>query len=181
MGKLRPPSMATLWPTLPKLPWGFLDRPNATGIRSSWSAPEPDLVSVGIPVCDLADTVRIGFPLRGVESPASDLRYEPIDIIDEERVPGVPGVFRLLHNVHVPMFCKRPNCLCVVRKECGRKSQQLFVPFDRCRVVGYRNSREQIKTVGLNHAYYTFPTLKKWFQTRISFCVHSAAARDWFP
>jgi hypothetical protein len=82
-----------------------------------WSAAEPDLVSVGIAVRDLAHTVRIGFPLRGVESPTSDLRDESIEVIDEERVHRVTGVFQLLHNVHVPMLCKLPNSLFVVWEE----------------------------------------------------------------
>ena len=51
----------------------------------------------------LRNAVRIGFPLRGVESQTSDLRDERIEVIDEERVHGVTGVFQLLHNVHVPM------------------------------------------------------------------------------
>jgi hypothetical protein len=37
--------------------------------RLPWSAAEPDLVSVGIAVRDLAHAVGVGFPLHRVESP----------------------------------------------------------------------------------------------------------------
>src|SRR5437764_9360035 len=85
-----------------------------------WSATEPDLVSVGIAVRGLAHAVRVGFPLHGVESPIGYLRDERIEVVDEERVHGVAGVFRLLHNVHVPMLRKLPHGLCLVWKECRR-------------------------------------------------------------
>jgi hypothetical protein len=62
------------------------DQPPPSANSLQWSAAEPDLVSVGIAVRDLAHAVRIGFPLRGVESPISDVRDEPIEVIDEERV-----------------------------------------------------------------------------------------------
>jgi hypothetical protein len=64
-----------------------------------WSAAESDLVSVEIAVRGLAHAVRVGFPLHGVESPLGYPRDERVEIIDEERVHGVAGVFRLLHNV----------------------------------------------------------------------------------
>lgn len=53
-----------------------------------WSATKPDLVSVGIAVRDLAHSVRVGFPLQGVESTIGYLRDERIEVIDEESVPG---------------------------------------------------------------------------------------------
>ena len=96
-------------------------RPDRCALQ--WSAAEPDLVSVGIAVRDLAYAVRIGFPLRGLKSPIGDLRDERIEVIDEERVPGVAGVFWLLHNVHVPMRSQLPHGLCVVWKE-GRRLTQ---------------------------------------------------------
>ena len=55
----------------------------------SWSATEPDLAPVGVAIRDLAHAVRIAFPLRGVESVISDLCDERIEVIDEERAPGV--------------------------------------------------------------------------------------------
>src|SRR6516162_8871894 len=96
-------------------------------LRGERTAAETDLVSVGIAVRDLAHAVRIGFTLRGVEPPISNLRDERIEAIDEERVRGVAGVFLLLHNVQVPMLSKLPHCLCVVWKECRWEAQQSFV------------------------------------------------------
>src|SRR5262249_35164546 len=122
--------------------------------RSPWSAAEADLVSIGIAVRDLAHAVRIGFLLRGIESPISDLPDERIEVIDKESVHGVAGVFRLLHNVHVPMLPKLPHRLFVLRKECGRVAQQSFVPFQRRRVVADWDAREQIETFCLNHTHY---------------------------
>jgi hypothetical protein len=84
----------------------------------SRSAAKPDLVSVHISVRDLAHTVRIGFPLRRIDSPISDLRHERIEVIDEERVHGVAGMFGLLDNVNVTMFRKLPHGLSVAWKEC---------------------------------------------------------------
>lgn len=85
----------------------------------SWSATEPDLVSIGIAVRDLAHAVCIGFPLSGLKSAISDLRDECIEVIDEECVHRVTGVFWLLNNVHVPMLPYLPDGLCIVWKECG--------------------------------------------------------------
>src|SRR6059058_5741842 len=84
---------------------GKLSPPAAALVRSwlQWSAAEPDLVSVGIAVRGLAHAVRVGVPLHGVESPIGYLRDERIEVIDEERVHGVAGVLRLLHNEHKPM------------------------------------------------------------------------------
>src|SRR5436853_3494381 len=107
-----------------------------TALARSWlqrSAAEADLVSVGIAVRGLAHAVRVGFLLHGVESPLGDLRDERMKVSDEERVHGVAGVFRPLHNVHVAMLRKLPHGLCVVWKEGGREAQQPFVPFQRRR------------------------------------------------
>src|SRR5919199_4078913 len=106
------------------------------GSRLQRSAAEPDLVSVEIAVRDLAHAVRVGFPLHGVESPIGYLRDERIEVSDEERVHGVAGMLRPLHNIHVPMLRKLPHGLCVGWKECGRGAQQPFVPLQRRRVVG---------------------------------------------
>src|SRR5437588_4821111 len=73
------------------------------GSRLQRSAAEPELVSVGITVRGLAHAVVVGFPLHGVESPVGYLRDERIEVIDEDRVHGVAGVLRLLHNEHKPM------------------------------------------------------------------------------
>src|SRR5579859_2355131 len=40
---------------------------------------------------------------KGVESPIGYLRNERIEVIDEDRVHGVAGVLRPLHNEHEPM------------------------------------------------------------------------------
>ena len=113
---------------------------------------QPDLVAIGIMVRDLAHAVRVGFPLDGVESPLGDLRDERVEVLDEEREPGVAGVFRLLHNVQVSMLRQLPDGLSVVGKEAGRRAQQPFVPREcRC-AVGDRDAREQVELRGLHHA-----------------------------
>jgi transposase len=45
-----------------------------------------------------------------------------------------------------------PHSLGVMWKECGWGGKQPFVPFQRCRVVGNRDSSEQVDLRGLNHA-----------------------------
>ena len=138
----------------------------------SWSAAEPDLVSIGIAVRDLAHAVRIGFPLGWIESPIGDLRDECIEIIDEERVHRVTGVFRLPNNVHVPMLRHLPNRLCVGWKKCGRGAQQLFVPWQRRHVIGNRDSSEQVEPFGLNHAYCL--SLKQTGNCRVNWYLEDA-------
>ena len=91
-------------------------------VLSHGTAAQPDLVSIDIAIRDLAHAIGIGFLFHGGDSPISDLRDERIEAIDEKRVHGVSGVFRLLDNVHVPMLRKLPDGLCVVWKECGRGS-----------------------------------------------------------
>ena len=91
-------------------------------------AAEPNLVSVCIAVRNLTHAVRIRFPVRGCKSPISNLRDYGIEVIDEERVRGVPSVFRVLHNVHVAVLRNLPHGLCFVRKECGWGAHQAFVP-----------------------------------------------------
>lgn len=100
---------------------GKIPPPAAALARSwfQWSAAEPDLVSVGIAVRDLAHTVRVGFPLHRIESPIGSLRDEVIEVIDEARVHGVAGVLQPLHNIHVPMRSQLPHGLCVVWEEGG--------------------------------------------------------------
>src|SRR6476619_3545223 len=90
--------------------------PPATSCRPGLqrSATEPDLVSVGIAVCCLANAVRVGFPLRGVKSSIGELRDDRIEIINEDRVLAMTGVFRALLNIQVPMLRKLPHSLCIV-------------------------------------------------------------------
>jgi hypothetical protein len=120
--------------------------------RLPWSTAESYLVTVGIAVRDLAHTVRIGLLLRRIESPISNVRNERIQVIDEQRVHGVASMFGLLRNIHIPMLRKLPHGLCLMWKECRWAAQQLFVPFERCGVVGDRDAREQIEAFGLNHS-----------------------------
>ena len=49
------------------------------------------------------------FPAPRGRAPVGYLRDERIEVIDEERVHGVAGVFRPLHNVHVPMLRELPT------------------------------------------------------------------------
>ncbi len=100
------------------------------------------------------------------ESPLGDLRDERIEDLDEERVPGVAGVFRLLHNVQVPMLRQLPDGLGVVGKEGGRRAQQPFVPRECRRVVSDRDAREQVELRGLNHASCSFLFTTRSSQTQ---------------
>jgi hypothetical protein len=63
-----------------------------------WSATEPSFVSVDIAVGDFAHAIRIRLLLRWFKPPISDLRDECIEVFDEQRVPSVASVFRLLNN-----------------------------------------------------------------------------------
>jgi hypothetical protein len=110
----------------------------------SGAATEPDLVSVGIAVRYLAHAVRVGFSLRRVDSSLGNLRDDPIEVIDEERVSGVTSVFRLLNNVDVAMLGKFPHSLYVFWNEC-RSSQEPFVPLQRRCVVSNPDACEQIE------------------------------------
>ncbi len=112
-----------------------------------WSdrgAAEPDLVPVGIVMRNLAHTVGVGLPLRGLDSPIGDLGNEPIEVVHEEGVHGVTGVLGPLHDVNKPILVKLPHGLRVVRKERRRGAEQLFVSGQRRRVVVDRDPRVQV-------------------------------------
>src|SRR5919108_1040433 len=70
---------------------GRLTRQGDRHLRHRGTA-EPELVAVGVAVRRLADAVRIGVPLRGVQSPLGDLRYARLEVVDEDQVPGMPDV-----------------------------------------------------------------------------------------
>lgn len=135
--------------------------PELDYIGLKWSAAQPDLVTVWIAVRDLAHSVRVGLPLRGIESSVGYLCDERIEVIDEERVHGVASVVGLLHlhDVQVPVLRKLPYGLCVVWKECGRPAQQLLVSFQCRRVVSNGDSSKQVQLRGLNHACCPFQAL----------------------
>jgi hypothetical protein len=77
----------------------------------------------------LRTPVRIAFAPCGIESAIGDLRDERIEVIDEERVHSVADMFRLLHNVHVPVFRKLPHGLSAVWQECGREARSCSYHF----------------------------------------------------
>ena len=116
----------------------------ARAFLSAWSAAEPDLVPVGIVIRNLAHTVGVGLPLRGLDPPIGDLVNECIEVVDEDGVHGVTGVFGPPHDEHRPMLVKVPYGLCVVRNERRRGAEQLFVPGQRRRVVVNWDSRVQV-------------------------------------
>jgi hypothetical protein len=70
------------------------------------------------------------------------MRDERIEITDEEQEYGATGTFRSLHDVHIPMLSKFPHGLCLMWKECRREAEQPFMPSERRRVIGHRDTSE---------------------------------------
>lgn len=104
----------------------------------------PELVPVGIAVGGLAHAVRVGLPLRGLESPVGDLGDEGVEVVDEDGVHGVAGMLGPLLDDQIPMFREFPHGLDVVGEERRWGAEQPFVPGQRRRVVLDRDSREQV-------------------------------------
>jgi len=61
--------------------------------------------------------IRVGFPLHGGESPLSDLRDAPVEVIDEHQVPGVPSVLEPPLDEDVPALRELPYSLSVGGEE----------------------------------------------------------------
>jgi hypothetical protein len=84
------------------------------------------------------------------------LRDKRIKVVDEERVHGVAGVFRPLHNVHVPMFRKLQHSLCVVWKEKWAGSLAAVRTISAPPHSRQPGSREQVELRGMKHSYAPF-------------------------
>src|SRR5687767_14235786 len=111
------------------------------------SASEADLVSVWIKVGYLADAVFVGLLLCGVEAASANLRDYRIEIVYEDGVLAVTGVFWALLDVDVAVSCKLPYGLNIVWQERGRGPQKLLVPLQRGCIVGDRNACEQVEAL----------------------------------
>lgn len=114
------------------------------GSRSAWDPAEPDLVSVGINVGDLAHAIRVRLPLRRLQSPLSYLGHLAVDVINDDGVHGVAGVFWPLNDVHRPVLGEFPHRLCVVGEERWRGAEQPLVPGQRRGIVVDRYPCEQV-------------------------------------
>src|SRR5919199_6076265 len=70
---------------------GRVTRQGDSQLRQRGTA-ESELVAVGVAVRGLADAVRVGLSLRRAESSLGDLRHARLEVVDEDQVPGMPGV-----------------------------------------------------------------------------------------
>src|SRR4051795_2406412 len=105
---------------------------------------ESDLVSVRIEVGRLADAVRVGLPLGGLQSPFRYPDHPGVEVVDEDGVHGMAGMLGPPFDVYEPVFGELPHGLGVVREERWRGAEQPFVP-DQCRgVVADRYSCEEV-------------------------------------
>src|SRR5579859_1285966 len=82
----------------------FDDARYSAGYKSARQPAVPDLVSVGVGVGDLGDTVSVALPVRRLQSPLSYLGHQGVEVVDDDGVHGVAGVFRPLDDVHQPVF-----------------------------------------------------------------------------
>src|SRR3954453_23074168 len=105
---------------------------------------ESDLVSIRIEVGRLADAVRVGLPLGGLQSPFRYPDPPGVEVVDEDGLHGMAGMLGAPFDVYEPVFGELPQGLGVVREERGRGAEQPFVP-DECRgVVAGRYSCEEV-------------------------------------
>lgn len=116
----------------------------AAGSRSARDCAEPDLVSVGVSVSGLARAVRVRLSLRRLQSALRYLGDQRVEVINDDGVHGVAGVFRLLDDVHRPVFGEFPHSLGVVGEERRRGAEQPLVPGQRSRVVTDWYTCEQV-------------------------------------
>ena len=112
---------------------------------SEWSAAEPNLVPVGIVIRSLAHTVRVGLSLRGLDPPVGYMSNEFVEVVDEDGVHSMTGMFGSLLDEHRPVLGKFPHGLCVARDERWWRAEQPFVPGQRRRVVVDWDSSVQVK------------------------------------
>src|SRR5215472_18013321 len=95
--------------------------------RSAWDPAEPGLVSVGVDVGDLAHAIRVRLPLGGLQSPLSYPSHPAVEVVNDDGVHGVPGMFGPLDDVHRPVLGEFPHRLGVVGEERWRGAEQPFV------------------------------------------------------
>jgi hypothetical protein len=86
----------------------------------------------------LAHAVRVGLPLRGLDSPVGYLGNECIEVVDEDSVHSVTGMLGPLLDVHRPMLGKFPHGLRVACDERWWRAEGLLIglwPSGRAREV----------------------------------------------
>src|SRR5262249_17230383 len=117
---------------------------SCAGSRSAWDSAEPDLVAVGVDVGGLAHAARVRLPLGGLQSPLGYLGHEGVEVINDDGVHGVAGVFGPLADVHRPVLGQLPHGLRVVGEERRRGAEQPLVPGQRRCVIADRYPCEQV-------------------------------------
>src|SRR5207247_9517370 len=95
-------------------PDGLTRSPWWAGSRSARDSAEPDLVSVGVNVSDLAHAIRVRLPLRRLQSPLSYPVHLAVEDINDACVHGVAGVFGPLDDVARPVLGEFPHGFGVV-------------------------------------------------------------------
>jgi hypothetical protein len=65
----------------------------AADARSERGAAEADLVAARVAVGDLADAIGVGLPVHRLDAPLGDRGDAVVEVVDEDRVLGVAGVF----------------------------------------------------------------------------------------
>src|SRR5262249_14041837 len=95
---------ASWWSTLQR-PWPAPPRRRRAGrFPSARDCAESDLVSVGVSVGGLAHAVGVRLLLRRLQPPPGYLGHQGVEVINDDGVHGVAGMFRLLDDVHRPVF-----------------------------------------------------------------------------
>src|SRR5712691_3772580 len=96
---------------------GLARFPSWAGSRSEWDSAEPDLVSVGIDVGGLSHAIRVRLPLCRLQSPLGYLGHQGVEVVNDDGVHGVAGMFRPLYDVHRSVFGEFPHGLRVMGEE----------------------------------------------------------------
>ena len=91
--------------------------PHRATTASAWDPAKPDLVTIRIHVGDLASSVRVRLLLRRLQSPLGYLGHPAVEVVNDDGVPGVAGMFRQLDDVHRPVLSEFPHRLGVVGEE----------------------------------------------------------------
>jgi hypothetical protein len=69
--------------------------------------------------------IRVRLPLRRLQSQLSDLGHHGVEVIHDDGVHGVAGMFRLLDDEHGPVLSEFPHGLRVVGKNEGGEPSNL--------------------------------------------------------
>ena len=118
--------------------------PAGLGSRSAWEPAEPDLVSVGVSVGDLTHAIGVGLLLRWLQSPLSYACHQGVEVINDDGMPCMAGMFGLMDDEHQPVFGEFPHGLGVIRVRRWRGAEQPLVPGQCCGVVADWYPCEQV-------------------------------------